>query len=218
LADRGAHVIEMPLIEVTEPDDAGSARDEILDDVGGFDWVVVTSPNGAARLAPRLGASPGDPTGPRVAVVGRATEAVLGRDAALVAEPARGAALVEQFPAGTGRVLVLQGDLADDTVARGIASLGWEVTTVVAYRTVTVVPTPSAVDGALAADALLLASASAARAWAEAIGTRTPPVVVCIGPSTSSAAEALGITVAATAERQSIDEMVACLERVLNAR
>lgn len=214
LSSRGAHAIVMPLLTVEEPEDGGRSRDEMLGGLADFDWVVVTSPNGASRVAPFLRGE----AAPAVAVVGRATEAVLGRPATLVASPARADALVEQFPTGRGRVLVVQGNLADDTVRDGLASRGWEVTVVVAYRTTRPSPDADAMMEALAADVLLLASGSAARGWHGIFGRRTPPVVVCIGPSTAAEAAALGIDVTATAEHQSIEAMVDCAERALAAQ
>ena len=219
LSSRGATVIELPLISVEEPEDAGRERDAVLQRIEDFDWVVVTSPNGAARVAPFLAAATAaDPSGalPSIAVVGRATEAVLGRAATLVAVPARAEALVERFPRGDGKVLVVQGDLADGTVTRGIAALGWDVSAVTAYRTVRLSPDPETTLEALGADVLFLASGSAARAWHDAFGERTPPVVVCIGPSTAAEAGALGIEVTGTASHQSMDSMVECAEDILS--
>lgn len=218
LASRGALVVELPLIAVADPDDGGKRRDEVLGTLGRFEWVVVTSPNGAAVLADRLGPDAARGGSPKIAVVGRATEAALGRGAALVAEPAQASSLVEAFPRGSGRVLVVKGDLAGETVAHGLEERGWSVTELVAYRTVSVRPDPTMTAAALGADVLMLASGSAARSWHETFGTRTPPVVVCIGPSTAQVAHSLGIEVSATAAHHSIEEMVLCAERILSHR
>ena len=51
LEARGATVLEVPLIEVLEPEDEGRERDEVLGRFERFDWVVTTSPNGAERVA-----------------------------------------------------------------------------------------------------------------------------------------------------------------------
>jgi uroporphyrinogen III methyltransferase/synthase len=54
LIARGAKVVELPLIAIAEPLDNGRQRDELLQRLNEFDWLVVTSPNGAERIAPFL--------------------------------------------------------------------------------------------------------------------------------------------------------------------
>jgi uroporphyrinogen-III synthase len=62
------------------------------------------------------------------------------------------------------------------------------------------------------ADALLLASGSAATAWFDAFGATTPPIVVSIGPSTTAVATRLGIEVHGTAHEQSLEALVEATE------
>jgi uroporphyrinogen III methyltransferase/synthase len=215
LRERGADVLEVPLISIEEPEDEGRERDEVLHNVTDFSWVVVTSPNGADRVAPFLEAAiAADDTAPfpRLAAVGAATERSLGRPADLVAEPARGNVLAESFPAGTGPVLVVQGDQAPDDIPRALRDKGWDVTKVVAYRTVQLRPTDDMASRALAADALLLASGSAATAWCDTFGHDAPPIVISIGPSTTAVAERLGLAVSATSKEQSLLALVDSLE------
>ena len=211
LEELGADVVEVPLISIEEPEDEGRERDAMLQRIEQFDWVVVTSTNGAERTAPFISTAraAGDtPVLPRLAAVGQATARVLGSAADLVAEPARSSVLAAEFPDGNGEVLLVQGDLADDGLEVSIAAKGWSVTKVVAYRTVTVRPSAEQRGPALAADVLLLASGSAAGAWFDAFGPDTPPVVVSIGPSTTRAAEQLGISVTATADEQTLEAMI----------
>lgn len=221
LTELGANVVEVPLLAIVEPDDEGRERDALLQRFHEFAWVVVTSPNGADRVAPfvRAAVAAGDHESfPKFAVVGQATQRSLGAQAALVADPARAEVLVEMFPSGTGEVLVVQGNLADETVVTGLANKGWSVTRVVAYQTVKVVPTEEQRRLVHDADALLLASASAASAWCEAFGTVTPDVVVAIGPSTHKSATALGLHVTDVAEDQSIDGLVEATVRACSSR
>jgi uroporphyrinogen III methyltransferase/synthase len=218
LQARGATVVEVPLIAIAEPDDEGRERDEVLQRFHEFDWLVVTSPNGADRVAPFFAASQaaGDETRfPQVAAVGEATARSLGVNAELVAEPARADVLAEQFPMGNGSVLVVQGNLADESLADAITKKGWAVTRVVAYQTVQLRPTEDMKAPALSADVLLLASGSAASAWFESFGTATPPCVVAIGPSTAKVAHAMGIDLSAIADEQTLESMIATAERVL---
>lgn len=218
LEARGARVVEVPLIAIAEPDDEGRERDEVLQRFHEFAWVVVTSPNGAARVAPFLAASlaAGDGSSfPRLAAVGEATARVLNAPVSLVAEPARADVLADMFPTGAGEVLVVQGDLADDALPGSLTAKGWSVTRVVAYRTVALRPTREMMLPALAADVLMLASGSAARAWHDAFGTSTPPYVVAIGPSTAKTARALGLDVSAVSEDQSLEGLLATAENLL---
>ena len=219
LESRGARVVEVPLIAVVEPDDEGRERDEVLQRFEDFDWIVVTSPNGADRVAPFLSAAhaAGDAKRfPLIAAVGEATARSVGTPVALCAEPARSDVLAQQFPEGSGSVLVVQGNLADNQLSDDIESKGWTVTRVVAYRTVHLRPTKEMMLPALSADVLLLASGSAATAWFDAFGASTPPYVVAMGPSTAKVAVNLGLEVSAMASEQTLDSLIETAERVIS--
>jgi uroporphyrinogen-III synthase len=218
LEARGAHVVEVPLIAITEPEDEGRERDEVLQRFDQFDWIVVTSPNGAECVAPFIVAAhaAGDAERfPSLAAVGEATARSLGVTVTMTAQPARADVLAEQFPSGTGTVLVVQGNLADDSLSSALGAKGWTVTQVVAYRTVQLRPTREMMLPAMAADVLLLASGSAVTAWFDAFGTTTPPFVVAMGPSTAKVASALGIDVSAVAPEQTLESMIQTAEKVL---
>ena len=219
LEARGARVVEVPLIAVVEPDDEGRERDEVLQRFEDFDWIVVTSPNGADRVAPFLSAAhaAGDAKRfPLLAAVGEATARSVGTPVALCAGPARSDVLAQQFPEGSGSVLVVQGNLADNQLSDDIESKGWTVTRVVAYRTVHLRPTKEMMLPALSADVLLLASGSAATAWFDAFGASTPPYVVAMGPSTAKVAVNLGLEVSAIASEQTLDSLIETAERVIS--
>jgi len=218
LEARGAHVVEVPLIAITEPEDDGRERDEVLQRFDQFDWIVITSPNGADCVAPFIVAAhaAGDAERfPSLAAVGEATARSLGVTVTMTAQPARADVLAEQFPSGTGTVLVVQGNLADDSLSTALGAKGWTVTQVVAYRTVQLRPTREMMLPAMAADVLLLASGSAVTAWFDAFGTTTPPFVVAMGPSTAKVASALGIDVSAVAPEQTLESMIQTAEKVL---
>jgi uroporphyrinogen-III synthase len=219
LEARGARVVEVPLIAVVEPDDEGRERDEVLQRFEDFDWIVVTSPNGADRVAPFLSAAhaAGDAKRfPLLAAVGEATARSVGTPVALCAEPARSDVLAQQFPEGSGSVLVVQGNLADNQFSDDIEAKGWTVTRVVAYRTVHLRPTKEMMLPALSADILLLASGSAATAWFDAFGASTPPYVVVMGPSTAKVAGNLGLEVSAIASEQTLDSLIETAEWVIS--
>jgi uroporphyrinogen-III synthase/uroporphyrinogen III methyltransferase/synthase len=198
LAALGATVLHVPLIATLEPADGGEALAAALARLAHFDWLVVTSVNGARAVGAAAAAAPGV----RLAAVGPATATVLaelaGRPVDLVPVAARAEGLLEELPHGPARVLLAHADQARPVLAAGLAAAGHDVEAVVAYRTVERPPSDAEVAELAVADAVVLASGSAARAYAAAVGTRVggePPVVVCIGPVTADAARAAGLRV-----------------------
>ena len=207
LEAHGVSVVEVPLIAIDEPEDDGVDRDRTLHGFKDFEWIVVTSPNGAARVRPFFdahGAAGDDGELPKVAAVGVATERALGHPAQLTADPARASVLVDDFPEGRGQVLVVQGERAGNEVEVGLRAKGWSVTRVNAYRTVTLEPTFEQREDVRTADAVVFASGSAVQAWFDSFGVDTPPVVASIGPATTRAANDLGMHVSTTAETQTV--------------
>lgn len=216
----GAEVVHVPLIQIVDAPDGGAGLRDALSRAGDYDWLIVTSPNGARRVA-----AAGDIAGSlRLAVVGRATEATLreltGRDADLVPEVQRLEGLLEVFPRGSGRVLAARGDLADPSLVDGLQALGWAVDDVVAYRTVARMPTGGDRARVERAHVVTFASGSAARAWADAFGPQLTTdrgiAVVAIGPSSAAAARQAGIDVAAVAGRHSVDGLVSAVVEVVS--
>jgi len=212
LTAAGATPVVVPLIEiVTEP--AGAAALAALEPAD-FRWLVVTSPNGADHyLRAQPTAAP-----PMVAAVGATTAAVLtaaARTVSLVPAQQRATGLLAEFPAGSGRLLLVQAVDAEPTLAAGLADLGWQVTVNCPYRSVPATPTTEQRSAALSADAVLFASGSAARAWVAVFGAGSPPLVVAIGPQTAAGAEQAGLKVALVAADHSLVGMVEALERHL---
>jgi uroporphyrinogen-III synthase len=190
----GADVVECPLIEIER------TSDEPVDGRG-YDWVVVTSPNGAEELARR-----GHDL-PQLAAVGPGTADALrrhGLEPAFVAEESSQDGLLREFPRPPGRVLFAVAEGARRTAVDG---LGADV--VVLYRTRLL--TPEAPDG----DLVVLASGSAAAAYA-AIGGDAP--AVSIGPETSRVAREQGLTVAAEARTHDLEGLVAAVRDLMNSQ
>jgi len=182
----GHEVVDCPLIEIVP------TGDEPIDTTG-YDWVVVTSPNGAEHFARRR-AGPL----PRVAAVGPGTAEALrahGIEPELVPTTSTQEGLLAEFPRPPGRVLV--------AAARGarralIDGLGADF--VPLYDTALVRPT--AVPHG---DVVLLASGSAARSFA-ALGADVPAAT--IGPQTTRTATSLGLRVVAEAPTHDLDGLV----------
>src|SRR5699024_8290408 len=130
---------------------------------GRYDWVAQTSAAAVTALPPQVGA--------RIAVVGPATARAVTEAGHTVAyQPAEFSArgmLDSWHP--TGKVLLLQSDLAAPTLADGLREQGTAVTDVIAYRTLPAdVPAEQAARlRSGAADAALITSGSVARALAD---------------------------------------------------
>jgi uroporphyrinogen-III synthase len=190
LEARGHEVVECALIEIER------TSDEPVD-AAGYDWLIVTSPNGADEIA-RRGRNL-----PRVAAVGPGTAERLrehGIEPAFVPRVSSQDGLLDEFPQPAGRVLFAA---AEGSRRRPIERLGADF--VPLYRTRLLAPEPPQ------GDVVVLASGSAARAYA-AVGGQAP--AVSIGPQTSTVAESVGLTVAAEAETHDLDGLVAAVDAV----
>ena len=185
LLGAGFEPVLCPLIEI-EPIDDGPIE------VGGYDWVIVTSANGAAELARRrIGALP------RIAAVGEATAAALaehGLEASFVPSVSSQEGLLAELPRPVGRALFVGAAGARRLIADELPADFRAV-----YRTVEL--TPNAPVG----DLVLLASPSAARAWSK-VGPPLPAVT--IGPQTTEAARLAGLDVVAEAKTQDVAALV----------
>jgi uroporphyrinogen-III synthase len=190
----GAEVVECPLIEIER------TSDEPVDGAG-YDWLVVTSPNGADEIA-RRGVNL-----PDIAAVGPGTAEALrehGIDPAFVPRESSQDGLLREFPRPAGRVLFAA---AEGSRRRPIEEL--QADFVPLYRTRLLTPEPP--EG----DAVVLASGSAARAYA-GVGGSAP--AVSIGPETSRVARSLGLDVVAEARTHDLAGLVAAVADLMKSR
>src|SRR5437763_2205480 len=158
-------------------------------DARAYDWLVVTSRNGAHELARR------GVTANRIAAIGPATAEALrahGLQVDLVAATHTQEGLRDELPAGTRLLAVAEG-ARRDVVEADFLPL---------YRTIEL--RPEVPD----ADVALLMSGSAARALS-ATGARLP--VVAIGPRTAAEARAAGLEVIAVATTHDLEGLVEAL-------
>jgi uroporphyrinogen-III synthase len=213
LTERGAEVVHVPLIAAVEPADGGRALRTELDRLARYDWLAVTSAAGSERV----GAAARSVPSLRLAAVGTTTARVLAELAGRPVDVTPGRQLASELATaidaaseGGMRILVAQADRAAGTLAEDLTAAGHDVTTVTAYATVLVPPERDAVG---AADALALASGSAAQSWVDALGTHAPAVVVAIGPTTADIATELGLKVDGVAADHSLVGLVGELER-----
>jgi uroporphyrinogen-III synthase len=182
LREVGHEVVCSPLVAI-EP-----YGDEQID-VGGYDWVIVTSVNGARELRRRMLGRPR-----RVAAIGRATADAFG-GADLIPRVSTQEGLLEELPRPTGPVLFAGAEGARRLL---VDELGADF--VPLYRTRGLVP-----DHPLHGDLVVLASPSAARAYG-ALALDIPAVT--IGPETSAAAGAAGVSVAQEAPTHDLEGLV----------
>ncbi|HEY0400274.1 MAG TPA: uroporphyrinogen-III C-methyltransferase, partial [Acidimicrobiia bacterium] len=166
LQELGAATVELPVIEIGEPDDGGAALREAAARVGEYDWVVFTSANAVVRFFAALGAVGSDTRalgGRRVAAIGPGTADALagaGVRADLVPERFVAESLLEAFPPGPGRVLLPRAAVARDALPGGLAERGYTVDVVEAYRTVVGRPSAEALGAAATASAVTFTSSS----------------------------------------------------------
>jgi len=184
IEELGLEVVECPLIEVIRTSD-----DPI--DCAGYEWAIVTSPNGADEVARRA------LNLPKVAAVGPGTAETLrkhGIEPAFVATVSTAEMMVKEFPKPEGKVIYL----AAENSRRGpIDALDADF--VPLYSTVLLQPDPP--EG----DVVVLASGSAARAYSF-IGGRAP--AVSIGPETTKVSQSVGLEVAIEAKTHDLDGLV----------
>lgn len=161
-------------------------------DARAYDWLVVTSRNGAHELARR------GVTANRIAAIGPATAGALrshGLSVDLVATTHTQEGLRDELPEGTALFAAAEGARLDVLDADFLPL----------YRTIELRPDVPEVDVAL------LMSGSAARALAAA-GAHVP--VVAIGPQTEAEARAAGLSVAAVAVTHDLDGLVEALRSI----
>jgi uroporphyrinogen-III synthase len=183
----GHDVTHVPLVAI-EP-----LGDEPID-VEPYDWIVLTSANGARELRRRMRGIPR-----RVAAIGHATAEAFG-GADVVAERSTQEGLLEAIPQPAGKVLFAAAEKARRLLPDALGA-----DTVPLYRTIELSPPDWP-----ASDLVVLSSPSAARAYGR-IGARSPAVT--IGPETTNAAREAGVAVIGEARTSDLDGLVAATER-----
>jgi uroporphyrinogen III methyltransferase / synthase len=204
LRELGAAVVEAPAIR-TRPLDAS------LPDVGSYDVLCVTSPNGAAELFARLPDARAL-AGVTVAAIGPGTARAL-KEGGIVADvvPSRAVAegLVEALAdVEVRRALVVRAREGRDVLPDALRERGVSVDVVALYETVAEPLDASVVAGV---DYVTFTSASTVRFFLEAVGSLDGPRVVSIGPATSSALREAGLEPDVEADPHTPDGLIAAL-------
>ena len=188
-------------------------------------WVIFTSANGVDAFFER-GLHPRSLdaralAGPRIAVIGPGTAAALaGRGLRPDVVPERFVAesLLEAIPEPESpgdRVLIARAQDARDVLPRGLGERGYEVDVLCVYRTVQSTPDPQALDRTRRGevDALTFTSSSTVTNFCDLVGPlpAPQPLVISIGPVTSTTARARGLRVDIEAAEHTIAGVVTAL-------
>ncbi len=143
LREHGAEVIEVPVIEIREPD-SYAALDQALHKILSYDWLVLTSVNGVEALFARLAAVGFDETALqhlKIAAIGPATEQAIA-DRGLVVDLVPEKYVAEEVVrllrkhVKAQRVLLVRAKVARDVIPNELTAAGAKVDVVEAYETI----------------------------------------------------------------------------------
>jgi uroporphyrinogen III methyltransferase/synthase len=240
LADLGADAVAFPCLEIVPPADPAALHRAVAE-LPAYDGVVLSSPNGVRAffdVLPKAGLDARALFGKQVAVVGVATASACrerGIVPDLVPDEARSEGLVERIGAAGllgARWLHVRADEGRDVLGPAIERAGGRYTLAIGYRTLAAAVSPHVIaslrdpaDGGEGFQAVAFASGKAARIFVRKLGEElgegearrlvAAAKVVCIGPVTAEAVEAMGVRVDAVASAPSDEAMIDALCRVL---
>lgn len=223
LRESGANPVISPLVDF-----AGTSEEEILKDAlhrleqGHFDWITATSAT-VVNVLEHHGAI--IPPSTRVAAVGEATEAAFieaGYEVALTPHETNNTAegLLDVWPESStkNKILTLRSNVAKPVLTTGLIDRGYEVTQVVAFRTVGVpssVHTKEDVESGHI-NALLVASPMIAREVHSQFSHRPRnTIIACVGKSTREEAYSIGLCRDSVADGPLVQEIIQVVETVI---
>lgn len=212
LAAAGALPIALPCIRTEAITDQATVT-AITAALEAADWLAFTSRRGVEAFV-QLSPEP-LPESVRVAAIGTATAAAakqllggvdLTSEAGTAASLAR--ALADRIGAGT-HVLIAVAENAADALQETLEATGADCVRVDVYRTVPAPPlSPKRALSSLGADNVLLASPSAVTGFVNQVAVDISADIFTIGPSTTAAAQAAGLDIAAQAEYPSLEGLM----------
>jgi uroporphyrinogen III methyltransferase/synthase len=231
LLERGADVLEIPVIRLEPPAEHRALADALLE-LNAYDWIIFTSPNGVTTFFQYFFKAFDDMRdigGVRIAAVGPATAAKLQElhlKVDLMPSEATGAALGDALTGYESienlKMLLLRAEAAGKELPQKLEKLGAIVDDIACYKTV---PETEDRNGAGArllkdgADWITFASGSAvanfhARFNLNQLLTAHPHIkFASIGPETTKALAALGLKPALEAREHTIAGLVKALEK-----
>ena len=217
----GGEAVAYPVIEIVGPADAG-AVERAFTTAGTYDWLLLTSPNGAQRFFEGYLAAGRDIrtlAGVRIAAIGAATAEVIERTGVRVAATPReyrAEGLIEVLGAVRGsRVLIARAERAREILPDELRRRGATVDVVALYRTVVPSSTPP-FESLGDVDMVTFTSSSTvenfdrlAQGRGRAILERS--AVAAIGPITSATLEQIGIVPDVVAEPYTVEALSAAI-------
>lgn len=215
LRAEGAEPIVAPVLGFAGPADRGPLDAALVElAAGSFDWLVLTSSTARYAIPAVL-----VPATTKVAAVGERSAAALrahGLSVSFVPHVESAEGIVDEWPDRRPgvRVLLPQSELAEDRAKEGLAALGLDVTSVVAYQ-----PMPSPLPGSVrddlragGFDGVLVTSGSIAARLADEVGTLPSRThVIAIGPRTAREATEYGLAVAGIAAERRPEQLIEAL-------
>jgi len=231
LAELGAAVVQAPAVRIEPPGDF-APLDAALGRLGQFDWLVLTSANGAEAVLARMGALGLDARalgGVKIAVVGPATAEALAEKfvtADLVPPRFTTESLAETLtgqPLAGRSVLLARSETAAPGLPEALRRAGASVEQAIAYRAVCPAELPDAAAEALRkneVDWIAFTSSStvanlltlAGRRGIDLSGTK----LAAIGPVTAEAIEAAGLVPAVVADPHTADGLAEAVATAAN--
>jgi uroporphyrinogen III methyltransferase/synthase len=233
LLERGAEVLEIPTIKITEPNERQNVLDVLLE-LNSYDWLVFTSPNGVDAFFNyffKAFEDMRDIGGVRIAAVGPATAAKL-KELHLKVDLMPAEYVADQIADAFAKyesienlkILLARAEVATPELPKKLEEMGAIIDDVAFYKTV---PETEDVNGAAAklaadgADWITFTSSSTvenfhARFNLTELVKKFPKIkLASIGPETTKAIVKLGLTPTLEAKPHTIDGLVTALEEAV---
>lgn len=226
LEELGAKVVEIPTIEIRPPA-SWQPLDQAIERLDSFDYLLVTSANGARNFLSRLMASGRDVRalkGIKIGAIGPATAAEFAKAGVrvdFVPQRHQAEGLLEVLAGQELRgkaFLIPRAKVARDVVPRVLAEQGAGVEVVEAYQTVPPAYGPQELSRLLKPDLITFTSSSTASNFVQLVrGSRISETLLgvamaSIGPITSDTLRKLGLRVAVEASESTIPGLVRAIQ------
>ncbi len=230
LRELGAHVAEIPFIEIRPPR-SYQTLDNALRQITRYDWLILTSVNGVQALCARLEKlrmTPRDLAALKIAAIGPATRREIEKHGLRVrVMPGEyvAEAVVEALRSKVEgkRVLLVRARVARDVIPRELRKLGTEVDVIEAYETVVPKASRARLQAALRdpkrrPDVITFTSSSTVRHFVQLWGRKPVPAGIrfaSIGPVTSATLRELGLPADIEASAYTIPGLVEAIVKTV---
>ncbi len=225
LRKQGASVIEIPFIEI-KPPKSYRRLDEALKQLGRYDWLILTSVNGAEVFFSRLQKiKSANLSGLRVAAIGPATRAAIEQEGLRVdvmprQYVAESAVRALRSKVKGKRVLLVRASIARDVIPRELRKAGARVEVVDAYQTILPRSSESKIRTLLneakrRPHAITFTSSSTVRNFVKMVGKTSLHgiLLASIGPVTSATLRECGLKSGVQAKEYTMQGLVAALRK-----